>query len=514
MKNDAGDLVKLSVFVGSPKRDLGEVRGSIIQAVLEAGHVPDGMELWAADPRPTLQTIGAKLRGCDVHVVVLGSNYGSIIENLGVSFTQWEYEESRKANRPIIAFLLDEKAVAEKWEQTKPTEQEKANYREFRKKLCDKSVCKIYADHEMATIASDVKQALNEVLDSGELPHAAGWVRAESKAAQLATALQGNAFLMRIMGRIVGFQTTGSRFDTEPDAKRAASKTFWFWMFNELNREGYKKIFIESGSSLGYVSEALEKMKGRNHGFTVSTNNALSLLQLLLFTDGDIRRNPPVAPNPEDPYGAIFTENCVGAYEEPPTRPRPLYEKESNAVTEIVSLLMADKGKHIILATASGWDTRHRVKGFQGPHVGSHPNMLFKRAIFLTGFPVVLFLSLHKVDPRHPESGFKCRIYQDKSDANTRYCYPVFGKELKLADAVRSVPLALCVGYELANGNSKHEVNRMEARIRKVLGTHLPQSEFDYQYAAKSFPGDGGPASGAMIIANRKFRQLFPLLNV
>ena len=65
-KNSQGDRVKLSVFIGSPKRELELVRSAIIQAVLEAGHIPDGMELWASDARPTLRTISEKLKLCDV----------------------------------------------------------------------------------------------------------------------------------------------------------------------------------------------------------------------------------------------------------------------------------------------------------------------------------------------------------------------------------------------------------------------------------------------------------------
>ena len=427
MKNDVGDTVKLSVFVGSPKRDLADVRMQIIQSILEAGHVPDGMELWAADPRPTLKTIAEKLQMCDLHVVVLGSNYGSVIESEGVGFTEWEYDQSFRAGRPVIAFLLEEKAVNRAWKKSKPSKEEQANYQRFREKLRGNRVCKMYDTASMPSIAGDVKQALNEILDSGTLPATAGWVRAESKAARLASALQGNTFLMRIMDRVVGFQTTGGRFETEKNAKRAAAETFWGAMANELERRGYDELFIDSGSSLGYVSEVLEERLGRRQKFALATNNALALLQLLLFTDGEIRRNPPVAPDPDDPYGAIFTQKCIDAFEEPPNKPRGLYKKEKDAIDELVEMLKNGTTRRLILATASGWDTTHRVKGFRGPHVGSHANMLFKRAIFMTGHPVVMFLSRHKVDPKSREARFKCHADVDTANTDTRYCYPVFG---------------------------------------------------------------------------------------
>ena len=81
MNDSCEDPVKLSVFVGSPKRDLENVRQAIIQAILEAGHFPDGMELWASGTKPTLKTISERLNLCDVHVVVLGPSYGQILDN-------------------------------------------------------------------------------------------------------------------------------------------------------------------------------------------------------------------------------------------------------------------------------------------------------------------------------------------------------------------------------------------------------------------------------------------------
>lgn len=337
--------------------------------------------------------------------------------------------------------MLDEESVKDAWSQDRPETLERRYYRRFREKLRSKSLCKFFSEKGTPRIDRDVVTALNEIMN-GQLRPFAGWIRAESKAARITGALQGNPVLMRIMERVVGFQTTGSRIDKESDAKKAAAEMFWDSMMNLLARRGYMNIFLESGSSIAYVSEALERKEIRQQGWKIDTNNALALLQLLLFTDGEVQRNPPVSPDPHDPYGAIFTKKCLDAYEEPPLEPRQLYDKELEAIKEVIKLLTTNKAKQVILATASGWDTRHRIKDFQGPHVGSHANMLFKRAIFMAGQPVVLFLSRHKVDPRFPEADFKCR--EGKEDQRLmsaiRYCYPVFGSELPLSKALRDTP--------------------------------------------------------------------------
>lgn len=510
MRNLYGDPVKLSAFVGSPKQDLENIREAIIQAVLEAGHIPEGMELWASDAQPTLKTIADKLRLCDVHVVVLGPNYGQILENEEISFTEWEYRQSRDAKRPVISFLLGEEAIKDAWQNNPPKDGERQAYLKLWNELRSKSVCKFYSSTKMPKIDRDVMNALNQVIDSGQLDPLVGWVRVESKAARLATALQGNPFLMRITDRVARFRTTGGRFEKERSAKTAAAEMFWDTMMNQLARAQYMSLFLESGSSLAYVSEALESRIDRQHGWKIATNNALSLLQLLLFTDGEIRRNPPVSPDPEDPYGAIFTLKCKQAYEEPHVTPRALYQKEKDAIGEIIKLLKSAGHKQIILATASGWDTAHQVSEFHGPHVGSHANMLFKRAIFMTGEPVVLFLSRHKVDPHFREARFKCRADSEKPEVGVRYCYPVFGEELPLTKALVDTPLAICIGYEQEKNEEEANIRQIGEKLKSVLRPELDKAGFDFEYAAKEFVRQDGSQAGAIMVANEKFREQVP----
>jgi hypothetical protein len=509
VKNSYGDPTKLSIFLGSPKRDLENIRLRILQAILDAGHIPDGMELWAADARPTLQVIREKLKLCDVHVVVLGHRYGEILSRQKIGFTEWEYRQSKEAKRPVISFLLQEEAVKEAWKKNSPSKAEKELYWNFREELIHKSICQIYPNQRMPRIDTHVTNALNQVVDGEHLRALPGWIRQESKAARVAAALQGNHFLMRIMERVISFKTTGSRIDTESRAKHSAAELFWDSMKNQLIRTQFKSIFLESGSSVAYVSESIEKDERVAQGWKIATNNALALLQLLLFTDGEVRRSPSVSPDPTDPYGAIFTKRCLDAYEEPPVKPRGLYRAEKDAIDEIVGLLKSGREKQVILASASGWDTTHRIAAFHGPHVGSHANMLFKRAIFMTGQPVILFLSRHKVDPRFPEARFKCRLDEENVRANTHYCYPVFGKELPLARALKDTPVALCIGYQSEKQHSHSDVRDIRDEIKALLAPHLGP-KFNMDYSAKEFDFGDGLHSGALMLANEKFCKLFP----
>ena len=325
MRNSSGDLVKLSVFLGSPVKDLETIRLQILQAILGAGHIPVGMELWASDARPTREMIADKLAICDVHVIVLGHRYGTIPANEGVGFTEWEYKQSRdaKPKRPIISFLLEEKAVKDAWGKELPSEDEQKAYWRFWEELRSNSVCNLFPTQEMPKIDLHVVNALHQVMDSGQLRPFAGWIRAETKTAKVAGALQDNPFLMRIMDRVVKFRYVGNRMLKESGAKTAAAEMFWDSMMSQLAREKRTSVFLESGSSLVYVSASLEKrldkLKNarRPHEWKIATNNALALQQLLLFVDGEIQRKPPVAPDPTDPYGAIFTGLCSATHQTP-----------------------------------------------------------------------------------------------------------------------------------------------------------------------------------------------------
>ncbi len=226
--------MKLSVFVGSPKKDLEDIRQEIIKSILEAGHIPEGMELWASEAQPTLKTISDKLCLCDVHIVLLGANYGQILDQEEICFTEWEYNQSREAHRPIIAFLLEESAFEDAWRHGNPVDEKvKDAYRVLWKKL-GKSVCRIYNSFDKGQIARDVLNALNRIIDSDHLRPHPGWIRAESKEAKLATTLQGNPFLLRVLNRVVGFHTTGGRLEKERNAKKAAAAMFWDTMMNRL----------------------------------------------------------------------------------------------------------------------------------------------------------------------------------------------------------------------------------------------------------------------------------------
>lgn len=97
---------KLQVFISSTYIDLIEERQAAVQAVLDAGHIPAGMELFKAGNTSQLETIYKWIDNSDVYMLILGGRYGSIEEKAGKSYTQLEYEYAIDKGLPVFSVVL------------------------------------------------------------------------------------------------------------------------------------------------------------------------------------------------------------------------------------------------------------------------------------------------------------------------------------------------------------------------------------------------------------------------
>ena len=470
------DTRKLSVFIGSKKKDLEDKREEVINAVLNAGHIPCGMELWAAGHVPTKEAIKTHLSLCDIHIIILGARHGTHIEER-TSFVEWEYKLSEVDKRPVIAFLLQDKDFEKALKSIEAAERK--DIRRFRDELSHRALCRFFPEKGPTTIATDCVNSIAEAINSGKLLKDAGWIRSHSEHGKRLQSIEENPFLQRILTRIHQFSTLTTRVEREPEAKMALGDVFWDLMFGRIKRFGYTNLFFESGSTLAFVSSGFEKKVlssggDRSNDWHVDTNNALALLQLLLHTN--IETNPLPPGPPEGYYGAMFGSTLLQDPEAPPGKPRRLFPREDAAIKETSKLLKGNGERRLFLATASGLDLTHKQTHFRGPHIGSHPNMLFKRAIFQTGQPIVLFLTEEKID----------KPFIDGT------CYPVFGPDYPWSHALRECPLAICIGHH------KMSANRLKGILKRRTRAH----GFDFDYASKELE-----ACGVFIAANEAFSR-------
>lgn len=98
---------KLQVFVSSTYTDLIEERQAAVEAILDAGHIPAGMELFKAG-KSQMTTICKWIDDSDVYMLILGGRYGSIEEESGLSYTELEYRYARSKDMPVVTIILDD----------------------------------------------------------------------------------------------------------------------------------------------------------------------------------------------------------------------------------------------------------------------------------------------------------------------------------------------------------------------------------------------------------------------
>jgi hypothetical protein len=105
---------KYQVFISSTYMDMKAERQAAVQAVLDAGHIPAGMELFAASDEGQMQVIKQWIDESDIFMLVLGGRYGSIEPESGKSYIQLEYEYAVVTNKPFFALCLSDAAINDK----------------------------------------------------------------------------------------------------------------------------------------------------------------------------------------------------------------------------------------------------------------------------------------------------------------------------------------------------------------------------------------------------------------
>ncbi len=105
---------KLQVFISSTYADLKEERQAAVQAILKAGHIPAGMELFTAGDKSQMETIKRWIDESDIYMLILGGRYGSIEPTTSLSYTELEYDYAVEKEMPLFAVVITESALDNK----------------------------------------------------------------------------------------------------------------------------------------------------------------------------------------------------------------------------------------------------------------------------------------------------------------------------------------------------------------------------------------------------------------
>ncbi|MEB3121066.1 MAG: DUF4062 domain-containing protein [Snowella sp.] len=154
---------KLQVFVSSTYLDLKAERQAAVEAILTAGHIPAGMELFSAGDQSQWEVIKEWINESDVFLLILGGRYGSIEPKEQKSYTHLEYEYALQNNKALFAVVADQEALEERVKRSGRSirdlmEQDNPHkLKDFRDLVCSKMV-RYWKDEK------DIKLAVMETL--------------------------------------------------------------------------------------------------------------------------------------------------------------------------------------------------------------------------------------------------------------------------------------------------------------------------------------------------------------
>lgn len=167
---------KLQVFVSSTYTDLIEERQSAVEAILDAGHIPAGMELFKAG-KSQMKTIRKWIDESDIYMLILGGRYGSIEEESGLSYTELEYRYALSKNMPVFAIVLDDSFLftkaANKGKDSIFERENPNKYETFKTLVMSKIIKKI---NNIDSIEAIIHSTINDIQHDEEYS-LIGWVK-------------------------------------------------------------------------------------------------------------------------------------------------------------------------------------------------------------------------------------------------------------------------------------------------------------------------------------------------
>jgi hypothetical protein len=98
----------LKVFLCSTYSDLVNERDAVLDAIRKLQHQHYSMEFFGARTNQPIETCLEEVRRSDVLVVIVGHRYGSLVPNIGISFTEAEYAEGHRLEKPCLVYFRDE----------------------------------------------------------------------------------------------------------------------------------------------------------------------------------------------------------------------------------------------------------------------------------------------------------------------------------------------------------------------------------------------------------------------
>jgi len=164
---------RLQVFISSTYEDMRAEREAAIKAILQAKHVPAGMELFAAGNESQWDVIKQWINACDVFLLILGGRYGSIEPSSGKGYIELEYDYAEQQGKELFAIVMIDASIDRKVKEKGAAVVETANgpkLEAFRKRVLERMSGRCDDDKD---IALEIFKALGEIVQKDSVQ---GWV--------------------------------------------------------------------------------------------------------------------------------------------------------------------------------------------------------------------------------------------------------------------------------------------------------------------------------------------------
>lgn len=226
-------------------------RQAAVEAILSAGHIPAGMELFAAGDRDQMNVIRDWIRESDVFMLILGTRYGSLGDT-DLSYVELEYDYAKLIKKPYFACVINKDIIDARIRTmgSAATEDRGDLLAAFRAKVL-KSLCRFWRDGKEIQLA--VHQSLREIEDE---EHLIGWIRGDQ--VQTDQVAAENA-LGQMKGQISALQEEAAKREEQVRELQTSLKQAEIRLATALEAQG--KIQRDSDSE--EIANALRAMKSR-----------------------------------------------------------------------------------------------------------------------------------------------------------------------------------------------------------------------------------------------------------
>ena len=459
---------RYQVFVSSTFRDLADERKAAIEAIFEAGHIPIALERFTPADEGDLEIINRAMGDSQVYVLILGHRYGELVPGKDISFTELEYDLAQEHGLKTLVFVLDEATVQAKRRALDPN-----NTRDKAELLNYDALCKFHDRIKRfrqffmpgPQFKYMVELALVRNLDSWDRP---GFIREPSDPNVLAGAQ--NEFIGDLVSELTSYKKLYLRTQEDREQKKGLSR---FFVQKYLDVLFYHKVslFLEAGTTIAFVAREMhEKLYKKIDiiddgpaSIQISTNNVLAYLLLWLRTRIPCTKfpwGPPVEDTYGGAYGPLF-ENILE--HDPDYHMPPLDESAAREISRLEKspyTLTSMRRPILLLGVASGLQLSsqpqlrfsghieevrkqqltEQLSRCKGPHVGSYRDKLFKRFMYATKLPIMIFITDNKID---------CEIEVGK-------CHFILDTEFTWERFYREHPVAFCVGCSTSEASQRH----------------------------------------------------------